>query len=118
MRGWVQVGALLHAPHSAPPPPSPPPLCARVSSNTLGNVTLLSTGDGHLLTGLFANPSQYSAGYVVLVQIFYAYNGEGSGGGGCGGAVDGHGWAGELALLLVWTPASHRSLPSPLPPPP
>ena len=50
------------------------PRACRVSSSATGNVTLLSTGDGQTLIGVFASPLQ-SPGYVVLAQLYFIYNG-------------------------------------------
>ena len=51
------------------------PCACRASSGATGNITLLSTGDGQTLIGVFASPLQ-SPSYVVLAQLYFIYNGE------------------------------------------
>ena len=52
------------------------PCCCRLTLNKTGNVTLLSTGDGQQLIGVFASPIQVP-GTVVLAQVYCSVNGEG-----------------------------------------
>ena len=47
----------------------------RVSLHITGNITLLTTGDGLQVIGVFASPTQQPA-YVVLAQVYYILNGE------------------------------------------
>ena len=78
-------------PRCRPPPPNPAGSLGSSGSNgfvvqtftgttvtlkATGNITLLSTGDGLLMIGVFAAPAQAPAD-VVLAQMYYICNGEG-----------------------------------------